>query len=294
MMTTMVTPVPITERNSKLQTSLKADGFTKANSSSFNNPSFMSLSNARGGMVGAGETGTAPLGTIRDVLNVGFRGLFDNNVVGATTNNYYNNTSNNKKALSLDQRLEKHFDRLTKTKISPVDAQRVADDPEQFTKLQEAIRKRQFMTDTFLRQAYNDLLKERVDEMAPPVRRGAIVLQSKSKAISPSTTATTIDWTENVGKPAGTDLASSAVTTPSVLSKKSSRFSPNVSTPSNDGNIAAFRGSIVARSGSDGETNSSPTSVLLVHSFDVNDQHPKTPTWCEEYNDSEDDDIQSQ
>jgi hypothetical protein len=125
----------------------------------------------------------------RTVLNTGIRGLSGRlQSYGSTSSSSTNSfTTNNSQystyssassssyhqstifpeSLTVEKRLERYSYRLSQIRISPYDVQRVTNDDEQFSKLQESLRNQHCITDSFIRQTYYNLIRDRVKEMRP-------------------------------------------------------------------------------------------------------------------------------
>jgi hypothetical protein len=119
----------------------------------------------------------------RNVLNTGIRGLsgrlqsYSSSSSSSANSTQHQNYAHSSSAspyqsvfsesLSVEKRLERYSYRLSQIRISPNDVQRVANDPEQFIKLQESLRQQHCITDAFIRQTYYNLIRDRVKDMRP-------------------------------------------------------------------------------------------------------------------------------
>ena len=95
----------------------------------------------------------------------------------------------------LEYRLEKHSTKLALIRVSQHDVQRVTNDPEQFTKLQESLRQNKCMTDALLRQTYYELIKARVKEMkpTPPVVHVTSIMTTTTTTTTPTVASGSIN-----------------------------------------------------------------------------------------------------
>jgi hypothetical protein len=68
-------------------------------------------------------------------------------------------------AVPVERLMQKHRAEINKLTMSHEDVAEVMNDPEQFRKLQQVLRDRGCMTDSYLRIKHNELLRERLHEM---------------------------------------------------------------------------------------------------------------------------------
>jgi hypothetical protein len=113
--------------------------------------------------------------SFRTVFHTSIRGLsgrLQSSYVTLSSSHSYHHQSSHPpifpEMLPYEKRLERYSYRISQLRVTPYDVQRVTNDPEQFVKLQETIRQQHCITDSFLRQTYYDLIRDRVKEMRPP------------------------------------------------------------------------------------------------------------------------------
>lgn len=210
----------------------------------------------------------------RSVLNNGFRGLRGNFPYTSSGSN--NNTALFPEMLPLEKRLEKHSSRLSQIRVTSLDVQRVTNDPEQFTKLQESLRQRQCMTDALIRQTYYEVIKARVKEMKPLHTDG---MNSKHVSSVPVVSSPTISFGGNLPLPKDRSMSSDSSDLNSEIDASLSLEESTGTDIENDGFAS----------------NPSPTSVAVTFSLTPDQLSSiKGVNSMAVADDSEDDDIQSQ